>query len=152
VALYIRAAARASSASFDTRIAVAVGPIDDAGDGRISTGYGEAFTLSGRTLDAMTRDRHMQLRVAGIPAATGALLDASIHLLDRIVGQWTPAQARVAAGALRGLSQEEIGAEWPTRPISQQAVAQHMARASWSAVEHMLKAWQLHADELIEAA
>jgi hypothetical protein len=141
-AVYFRAAGRASVAEFDTRVGIGIGAIEYEGSGGVSTGYGSAYTLSGRTLDEMPRDRRIQ--VASADLNTTPLLDASLHLLDRIAGQWTASQARVIAASMSGRSQEEIGAAWAPRPISQQAVAQHVARASWHAVDHLLTAWDQH--------
>jgi hypothetical protein len=139
-AVYMRAAGGASSSEYDTRVAIGIGPIEDEGSGRVSAGFGDAFTRSGRALDAMPRDRRIQVSLPKEEEA--AYLDGALHLLDRIMVQWTPSQARVVAAAMRGQSQEETAAAWPSRPISQQAVAQHLARAAWPAIAHFIEAFE----------
>lgn len=141
VCLLIRAELRSWQSELDTRTVIGIGRIDSEGDGRVSTGYGEAFTLSGRALDDLPKDRRMALRIADAPAPLVDILDAGVHLLDEIVDGWTAAQSRAIVGAMKRLSQDEIGASWATGPISQQAVAQHLRRASWGATEHWLGAF-----------
>jgi hypothetical protein len=148
-AIYLRAAARSSTLQFDTRVSIGVGGIEEEGSDGVSTGFGEAFTLSGRGLDEMPRDRTLTVRLPPSHQSLGDMVDASFHLLDRLIRGWTPAQARVVAAAIKGRSQEEIGADWPTKPISQQAVGQHLARASWPAIDHMLDAWRRHILHLV---
>jgi hypothetical protein len=148
VALYLRAYCRASPLETDTRVAIGLGEVEGEITDPVSTTFGSAFTISGRTLDSMPRNRRMQLArddEYGPPVDAAFLdstfLDASLHLLDRIVGQWTAAQARVTAASLLGGSQEDIGAGWTPRPISQQAVAQHLRRSSWHAVSQFIDAY-----------
>lgn len=137
-AVVIRASLMAWQAALDTRAVIGIGRIDSRGDDRVSSGYGEAFTRSGHALDSLPRDRRMAIRFAD--DAVSEMMDGGVHLLDRVVSGWTPAQARAVLGALRGRSQDEIGAAWNDGPISQQAVAQHLQRASWNAVSHWLNA------------
>jgi hypothetical protein len=151
-AIYLRAAARSSTLQFDTRVSIGIGGIEEEGSDGGSTGFGEAFTLSGRGLDEMPRDRTLTVRLPPSHQSLGEMVDASFHLLDRLIRGWTPAQARVVAAAIKGRSQEEIGVDWPTKPISQQAVGQHLARASWPAIDHMLDAWRRHIRHLVGGA
>lgn len=148
----IRAELMAWHDGLDTRTVAGIGTITDSGNGRVSTGYGEAFTLSGRGLDGLPKDRRMALRAASLETPLLQLLDASVFLLDRIVSEWTQAQARAVSGALRGWSQDEIGSRWQEGPISQQAVAQHLRRASWNAVQEWLTAFGRYIDARGSAA
>lgn len=143
VALYLRAYCRSSALETDTRVAIGLGTSEGVIAEPVSTSIGPPFAASGLTLDAMPRNRRMQIafeETRVTPVDLG-LLDASFHLLDRIVDQWTAAQARVTAASLLGSSQEEIGSTWTPRPISQQAVAQHLRRAAWHAVDHFVSAY-----------
>lgn len=138
VALAMRLSLMTWQSAVDTRAVVGIGGIESRGETRVSSGFGEAFTRSGRALDALPRDRRMSIQIGEEDG--GEILDAGVHMLDRIVGEWTTAQARAVLGAMSGMSQDEIGASWKDGPISQQAVAQHLQRASWGAVNHWLEA------------
>src|SRR5690625_6870968 len=70
------------------------------------------------------------------------LVNAATVLVDEVVTDWTAAQATAVSRAMRGQSQEEIGRGWAGGPISQQAVAQHVRRASWPAVRGWVAARQ----------
>jgi hypothetical protein len=50
---------------------------------------------------------------------------------------------RAIRGALLGQNQKPFGRSWPDAPISQQAVAQHLQRSGWSAVEETLHAFEI---------
>lgn len=136
----------------DSRAVAGIGKIDNTGGERVSTGYGQAFTLSGRGLDALPKDRRMALRAADIKEPLLHLLDTSVFLLDRLMSGWTQGQAQAVSGALRGWSQDEIGGRWQEGPISQQAVAQHLRRASWHAVQEWLDAFATYVDGHYSAA
>ncbi len=69
-------------------------------------------------------------------------------VLDIIARNWSSAQARAVCGALLEWTQEKTAENWPGAPITQQAVAQHLARAGWDGVretlafyEHITGAW-----------
>ena len=137
-ALFIRLSLITWRPEVDTRAVIGIGSIESRGDGRVSEGYGEAFTSSGRGLDSLPRDRRISI------VDEVDVLAAGVHLLDRISSDWTTSQARAVLMAMKGMSQEEIGAAWDGGPISQQAVAQHLQRASWHAVNHWLSAFSAH--------
>jgi hypothetical protein len=61
--------------------------------------------------------------------------DVIVRLVDAIATRWTDKQALAVSGALRGMKQEEIAEKLWEERITQQAVAQHLSRAGWEAVE-----------------
>jgi hypothetical protein len=62
-------------------------------------------------------------------------LKTVIQLMDVLAANWSEKQAQAVMGALQGWTQEKIATTcWP-KPITQQAVAQHLDRAGWHAFE-----------------
>ena len=118
-----------------TRIAIGIGDVDFIPEGSVSEGDGTAFRLSGQAIEEMDRRRHLAIRVAepGTPPER-APLPVLLTLMDALADGWTPRQSLAISGALRGLTQEQIGAGWRPNPISQQAVAQHLDSARWAAL------------------
>lgn len=137
-ALYYRAHVRAAMQThrLDTRMVIAIGTVDFVPGDRVAEGDGEAYRLSGRALRELGRSENAAFVFPG--AAPQAALDVIVKLVDLVAGGWSDRQALAVTGALRGWTQVEIATKtWP-EPISQQAVAQHLARAGWSTVEHAL--------------
>jgi hypothetical protein len=117
----------------DTRVAVAIEKIDFVPAGYVAEGDGPAYRASGAALDGLSDQSRMILVTPNPdPAASVA-----IQLMDAIIQDWTPAQARAVKGRLRGLIQADIAKTWP-QGITQQAVARHLMRAHWPAVERAL--------------
>jgi len=137
VGLYFRAVLRSAAErgrGLDTRVAVAVGTVDFVGE-RVSQGDGEAYRLSGRTLEDMPRKQRLLLALpAGNETEALAII---VRLIDVLAQGWTGKQALAVRGALRGWTQEKIAKEWP-ESISQQAVTKHLDGAQWPALEAAL--------------
>jgi hypothetical protein len=130
-ALFYRA--RLASERFTVRMALALGTIDFIPGERVSQGDGEAFRLSGQALEAMRRGEGMRLLFPACPEE--AALDTMVRLVDALAARWSDRQALAVTGALRGWAQDAIGKRcWP-RPITQQAVQQHLDRAAWAGLE-----------------
>jgi len=146
IAIYIRTTLRLLPASFrlDSRIAIGLGTIDFLPTDRISQGDGPAFQRSGQILQTL---EYWQMGLDATddlwPPALRTTLQALVHHLDFLIQHWTPKQGRAIRGALLGQNQETIGRSWPDAPISQQAVAQHLQRSGWSAVEETLHAFEI---------
>lgn len=66
---------------------------------------------------------------------TERAFDVIVRLIDALATRWTDKQALAISGALRGMKQEEIAEKLWERRITQQAVAQHLSRAGWDALE-----------------
>ena len=118
----------------DSRISIGFGRVDYLPMEDISTGTGQAYTLSGRGLEACLKPTRMNLSFApGVLEGRG--LNIISHLIDLQAGRWTPSQAQAVAGALIDLTQVEIGAGWTPDPVSQQAVSQHLENAGWNQIK-----------------
>ncbi|MFO7838485.1 MAG: hypothetical protein R6X08_03150 [Desulfosalsimonadaceae bacterium] len=133
--LFFRAFIRSHAAGryTDVRMAVGVGPIDYAPQGRISAGDGEAFRRSGKLLETMISAREGTFRFAMDDSAAADAIDGMAFLAGAIAEGWTQNQSRALAGVLAGMSRKEIGALWPGK-ITPQAVSGHLKRAQWAAL------------------
>lgn len=141
VGLMLRALLRSSfeSTRLDTRLSIGVGRITFIPTSGLEGADGEAFRLSGEGLERLTADIRMGIAFpAGLTSRLSASVDIGLALIDIQVQHWTQRQAEAIAGALAGLTQEEIGWEWVRRPVTQQAIAQHLDRAGWDAIERSL--------------
>lgn len=138
IGLLFRAFLRAESGS-DSRVSIAFGEIDYLPLENISTGTGQAFTLSGQGLEGNLREGRMNLT---IPSLMGTLegqgLEIITQLIDLQVGGWTKAQSQAAAGALIDLTQADIAGSWQPEPVSQQAISQHLENAGWTQIKNAL--------------
>jgi hypothetical protein len=135
IALYLRACLRSEAErgrGLDTRIAIAIGPVDFVPKNAVSEGDGEAYRASGRALEQLPGNRLLTLTATDQTLPSG--VDVSLQLLDAVVQGWTGKQAEAVTGALRGWTQEKIAQTW-SRAISQPAVTKHLAKAFWPNVE-----------------
>lgn len=138
IALLFRTLLRAEY-GIDSRVSIAFGEIDFLPQENISTGTGQAFSLSGQGLEVNLKSARMTLIV---PSLVGSLegqgLEIITQLIDLEVGRWTPSQARAVAGALLDQTQIEIAADWQPEPVSQQAISQHLENAAWGLIKNAL--------------
>ena len=134
-ALFYRASLRSRMQShrFDIRMALAIGTINFIPSERVSQGDGEAFHLSGKAIESMRRGEGMSFRLPDRPEERA--LDVVVRLVDSLAAKWSDRQALAVTGALQGWTQERIAKTCWSKPISQQAVAQHLDRAAWNSVE-----------------
>lgn len=134
-ALFYRASLRSRMQSHqsDIRMALAIGTIDFIPGNRVSQGDGEAFQLSGKALESMSRSVSMSFRLPG--RSEERVLDVVVQLVDSLAAKWSDKQALAVTGSLQGWKQGKIANTCWQKPISQQAVAQHLDRAAWSSVE-----------------
>ena len=140
VGLYYRAYLKASmtEVSVDTRFAIGIGSINFIPGSNVAEGDGEAFNLSGKTLDGLNR---FSIGVAAAEDPKGLFskaLESAALLVDSQAKGWTSAQAQAVCGTLLGWTQNEIAARWPGERITQQAVSQHLKSAEWVYVEYGL--------------
>ncbi len=133
----------------DTRIGIGVGSINFLPEENLSSGDGEAFRRSGTALETMVRRRFLD---AFFPEywnwATNELLREVLLWVDLQAQNWTPGQAAAISGALLGRTQNEIAKQEFKGEITQQAVAQHLKRAGWSAVQSSLVLYEKIISEL----
>jgi len=127
----------------DARVAIGLGTLGLLPEGRPSLGDGEAFRLSGSALDRMPRSRRMSLAWAG--EVDGLSLDAVnvvLELIDVVAKGWTERQANAVCGKLLGWNQSKVARSWFRGKVSQQAIAQHLDRAGWNAIEAALELFE----------
>lgn len=137
VALYFRSRLRShfESDKVDTRVAIGVGSVDFLPEKGVSTGDGDAFRRSGWAFEELGRTGRMAFSGDGPHARC---LDVAVELVDFPASHWTARQAYAVSQALLELTQEDIADGWIERAITQQAVAQHLSRAGWHAVDTAL--------------
>jgi hypothetical protein len=137
LSLFYRATIRAKMAmrNLDTRMAIAVGKIDSIPKTRVSEGHGEAYKLSGEALDNLYGSKSGNMYFVHENNEHTLTLDIIVRLIDAIASRWTDKQALAISGALKGMKQEEIAEKLWEEKITQQAVAQHLSRAGWYALE-----------------
>ncbi len=145
-AVYLRAALKLQSdtkVKYDTRVSIGIGTVESISKRRISDSRGEAFTRSGKGLDAM---KDQGLAFAPTSEQSNDELSVAwgvVPLLDCVVTDWTSTESRAVYGALKGWTQEETAAQWPVdderaKPPTRQAVAKALVRAHWSTVDKVL--------------
>ena len=141
-ALFFRAWLRSSSPSVDTRIAIGIGAVGYQSMIRVSEGHGEAFDLSGRTLEGMVKLPRMRFNCADV--SRQRVWDATVGLIDNIIiQQWTPPRAQALTGALRSWRQGQITTLWGGRGIAQSSVSEFLSKAGWGAVKTALDAFEM---------
>lgn len=140
-ALFYRAGlvARMESHRFDVRAAIGVGHVQFVPGTSVSEGDGEAFQASGKLLEAMARPTALRFGYPAVGPEQEESIDVVVQLVDRLAARWSDRQALAMTGALRGWKQAKIAKTCWKEPISQQAVAQHLDRASWSGIETALE-------------
>jgi hypothetical protein len=98
--LYLRTALRALEEEADTRISVGVGAVEALDTEAVSQSIGEAFVLSGRALDDMSRFEGFKLATAQ-PQPDETYLPTVLSFCGHVVGGWSSSQAKVALEMLR---------------------------------------------------
>jgi hypothetical protein len=119
----------AARTGLETRIAIGFGPIDRSGTSSLSDAYGEAFSVSGQALDAMTRGKHIALAGPVVEGWHEALFGLTVWTASR----WTAAQAEAVAL----LVQQKVRTQADMAPmlsISQQAVNKRLSTAGWEQI------------------
>jgi hypothetical protein len=142
VGILLRAALLAEGLA-DSRVAIGLGGIDESASERVSLSTGQAFILSGQSLDKMTQYSRMTIE---IPKSVGVLSDwfpVVGHLCDSLIRQWTRRQAEIVRIAidLKEADYEEIGRSLePT--ISKQAIAKALSGANWHAIREAVRVFE----------
>jgi hypothetical protein len=119
----------------DTRISIGIGKIDFIPSQRISQGDGDAFKRSGAAIEKLGRMRRMIIDIPDNEDQIQKSLNIVLLFIDFILQNTTKKQSQAILGALLGKTQEQIADSWLERTITQQAVAQHLDRAGWHAIE-----------------
>ena len=112
----------------DARISIGIGSVTYQAS-RVSESDGEAYQLSGRTLDAMKESR---LQIKTGDEAFNGWIDAICLLLDVIISGWTAQQSEVIYELLNGERQQDIAKRIG---ITQASVNDRLRTAHWHALE-----------------
>jgi len=114
------------------RVVVGIGPVKVLPRAVATEGHGEAYTLSGRRLDALVTGERLAIAIHEEQQAK--VFDVICALLDAVSQHWTDRQIEALDLAMDGLKQEDIAQKMLPR-ISQAAVASLLTNASWRATE-----------------
>ncbi|MCY2987797.1 MAG: hypothetical protein NTY19_08035 [Planctomycetota bacterium] len=137
---FLRDRAEELGCELDSRVVVALGSIDFVPANRVSEGDGEAFRLSGRTLQEIAPTQRMRFVIAGVP--NSPVWDAVFALIDGIITHcWTAMQARAVSGVSRDWSRSQTATLWP-KPISPSAVFAHLRKACWHAISQTISQFE----------
>jgi len=121
----------------DIRIAIGIGTIHSKRDS-VNESTGDAYTFSGRTLDAMKK----QKRTIAIKTANEKLnaeLDTELALLEEIMFKWTVNSAEVLYWKLLGLNEYGVSQQLK---ISQPAINHRKKHAGWNGIEILLERFE----------
>jgi hypothetical protein len=130
--------------ALDARIAVGIGSIDFLPNGRGTEGDGEAFRLSGPTLDKMKGDRRLLIRTPW--ENINMELNTECALLDAVINRWSNEQTQAILSHLRGLTQEKAAKELG---ISQPAVRLRLQSAGGWAIDEFLERYKQQISKII---
>ncbi len=132
-----------TNAVLDARLAIGIGSIDFESNS-LATSDGEAFRLSGRLLDEMTRSR-LEVRTPWEPVNDE--LKVSTAFADDIISSWTESQSNIMLQSLltRGSHQEVAG----KLNISRQMVTKSLKISKEELISNYLRRFEtLIADHL----
>ncbi len=118
---------------YDVRMALGIGATEPGRD-TLALSNGEAFQLSGRTLDTLKTARY-NFAIASADAHKDALYIES-QLLDAVINSTTAAQCRVLYYKLLGFIEDDIAKKLG---VSQSTVNQHANAANWSVIAAYLE-------------
>jgi hypothetical protein len=142
VGIHLRASLLATGLA-DTRVAIGLGEVAEISHERVSLSTGQAFVLSGKALDRMTRYSDMTIEVPDSAGPLSAWLPVTSHLCDSLIGQWTTRQAQLVRAAVnpKDLDSEKIGQS--LKPVvSKQAVAKGLSGANWYVLREAIRLFE----------
>ncbi|HPT04222.1 MAG TPA: hypothetical protein PLG86_03700 [Bacteroidales bacterium] len=102
--------------ALDARIAIGIGCVDNLSSEIPGTGNGEAFLLSGLTLDKMKP--RQRLIIVTSNSAINSELVAECAMADAIISQWAIQSAEAVYLSLKGLTLEQIAESSGISPIA----------------------------------
>lgn len=141
-AVFLRASLLAEG-RVDTRIAIGLGAVDEVAGRRISLSSGQAFVLSGQSLDEMTQYYQMTIALPEKAGILGGWVSVTGQLCDALIGHWTSRQAAVVRVALRmdDATHDEIARRLKPR-VKRQTVTRALGGASWTALRSALRLFE----------
>jgi hypothetical protein len=115
-----------------TRVSIGIGAVDAIDRRRVSLSTGEAFTLSGHALDAITGYFDLTGALPERAAPLAAWFPAMLHLSSGLVRPWTRRQAEIVSVALLAENPTHESIAGTLRPkVSKQSVTESLAGARW---------------------
>jgi len=127
----------------DSRVAIAVGPVDYIPRENISEGFGPAFDASGRLLDEMKSEKTNIVVSHTWKIQYQKMINALVRTMDDLISSWTAPQSQAIHLALQGLTQTESGERWKPKPITQPSVARHLKSAQWGFVKNAIELFEV---------
>jgi len=124
------------SSLIDVRIAIGIGNVVIRNS--INESSGDAYIYSGRTLDAMKRNKRM-ISIKTNNQEFDAELETELKLLEVIMSGWTTTSAEILYWTILGYDEKEIAKKLE---VSQPAINQGKKRAGWNAVEALLERFE----------
>lgn len=142
-AVFLRCSLKSLSPSQDSRVFIGLGEVEEISAERISDSRGDAFSHSGKGLDALEKARMGFSSPLPRFEQCTALAEAVVPLLDERIEEWTAAQSHAVRGALMGWTHEEIAQRWGEASqggdrITRPAVSKHLRAARWSTFSRVL--------------
>jgi hypothetical protein len=135
VGVFLRASLLARGLA-DSRVAIGLGEVEEISHERVSLSTGQAFVISGKALDRMTRYSNMTIEIPKTVGPFSAWLPVAGHLCDSLIGQWTTRQAELVRAAVnpKEPGSEKIGQSLKPA-VSMQAVAKGLSGANWYVIK-----------------
>jgi len=142
VGIYLRACLLARGLA-DSRVAIGLGEVEEVSYERVSLSTGQAFVLSGKALDRMTRYSNMTIEVSHSVGPLSGWLPVAGHLCDSLIGQWTTRQAELVRAAVNPMQPDTEKIGQSLRPaISKQAVAKGLSGANWYVLREAVRLFE----------
>ncbi len=139
-ALYLFTKLLSMEPTVQIRISIGVGGIEEVPEGRVSTGEGVAFRLSGQNLDKMKKHQRVSFEASStIPKNEKSLIQGSLDLFSALLIDLTTVQAEVIWYKLRGLTQEKIARETGRK---QQTVSDILIASYWRNLKNFLEIFE----------
>ncbi|MBA3986202.1 MAG: hypothetical protein H0X63_06450 [Flavobacteriales bacterium] len=128
---------KSSSPMADVRIAIGIGEAEY-NENAIAESNGEAFHLSGKTLDLMkSENKKISLKTAN--AEINGEFQVSLKFLDSLTDKWSIASAEVVYFLLKGLKEQQIANELHR---SQAAIHLRKKAAGWEEIQLLLQRFE----------
>ena len=118
----------------DIRLAIGIGAVDFLKKKSLAHSDGEAFYLSGDTLDKL-KGMPYRMMVKTFDKEFNGAIEPATMLLDAVIQKWTNNQAETILFKLRNIKEEDIAAKLK---ITQSAVNQRTRTSQWYAIEKLL--------------
>jgi len=120
--------------AFDARLSIGVGNIEYLDQEKISESDGEAFRLSGKSLDEIPRHRRLVMRTSS--EEKNQILEVVSAFLDAIASRWTSEQAEAISHWIFGETQTSLAKRIG---VTQSAIQQRLQLAGHFAIETCVK-------------